>query len=170
MIDYRQWQTFAAKILTISTVTEIEIRRSVSAIYYGLFHRLAAEGASVFQQGGHPLVSQAARAFSHSAMLDVCNAYSRLPKNPLLPSPLNRLASHPTDPRLVTVAQTFVVLQEARHAADYDLSGELLRSTGLDLLNQAEHAHWMLDQVQGLPETTIFLTALLLHDRWKRRG
>lgn len=169
MIDHKQIQLFAARLLASPNATEVEVRRSVSALYYGLFHRLAAAGATVFLPGGELLSSQAARAFSHGTMLDVCKAYC-LPSKNQLPSPLDRLVPKVRDKRLVDVAQAFIDLQDARHSADYDVFREFPRVDGLDWLTQAEHAHWMLDQVQDLPETIVFLTALLLHDRWKRRG
>lgn len=169
MIDYKQYQISAALGLASTAANEVGVRRSRSAVYYGLFHRLAAEGAAAFHCGGKLLTQQAARSYSHSSIKAVSQTYGRLPVNPL-PSPLDRLAPPVPDPRIIDIAQSFVVLPKARHSADYDVSGEFLRSTALKFLFRAEHAHWMLSQTQGLSETTIFLTAFLLHDRWKNRG
>ena len=138
-------------------------------MYYGLFHNLASAGAAVFAAGGPALEAQATRAFAHNTMLNVCKAFAQSTTRPFQP-PLDGLMQNKPDGRLVFVADSFVKLQEARHTADYNMAAHFTRQDGLDLLRLAQEAHKQFGEVQTLPETIVFLTALLLADRWSRRG
>lgn len=120
--------------------SDVELRRALSAAYYGLFHRLTTAGSMPFAASGDALRFQVARAFSHLAMRKVCDAYVRSPARPF-PASLRRLNPVAPDRRLSAVAGAFAQLQEGRHAADYDLS------TAIEIR-----------------------AALLLADRWTRRG
>lgn len=74
------------------------------------------------------------------------------------------------DQRLIDVANAFARLQEGRHAADYDLFLVIKTSYAAELVRIAETALADFDAIEAQPETTVFLTALLLADRWTRRG
>lgn len=152
-----------------STSDDVLLRRALSSAYYGLFHRLTTAGSMPFSVGGEPLRSQAARALSHSAMRKVCDAYTRSPARPFPPG-LEHLSPSPPDKRLIGIALAFTRLQEGRHAADYDLSVIIEAAYATNLVSLAETALTDFDAIQSLPETAIFLTALLLADRWTRRG
>lgn len=152
-----------------STSDEVVLRRALSSAYYGLFHRLTTAGSMPFAAGGEPLRFQAARAFGHTAMRKVCDAYVRAPKRPFPPS-LEQLNPSKSDPRLIGVARAFARLQEGRYTADYDLSAVIQTAYAARLVGLAETALADFDAIQYLPETTIFLAALLLGDRWTRRG
>jgi hypothetical protein len=152
-----------------STTDDVVLRRAVSSAYYGLFHRLTTAGSMPFAVGGEPLRFQAARAFSHSAMRKVCDAYIRSPARPFPPG-LEHLSPSPPDRRLIEIARAFARLQEGRHVANYDLSAVNKASYAAELVGFAETALTDFDAIQFLPETTVFLTALLLADRWTRRG
>ena len=152
-----------------SATDDVVLRRAMSSAYYGLFHRLTTAGSMPFAAGGEPLRFQAARAFSHSAMRKVCDAYVRSPARPFPPG-LEQLSPTPPDGRLIEIALAFTRLQEGRHVADYDLSAVIKASYAGELVGFAETALADLDAIQALPETTVFLTALLLADRWTRRG
>lgn len=152
-----------------SASDEVLLRRALSSAYYGLFHRLTTAGSMPFAVGGEPLRFQAARAFSHVAMRKVCDAYVRSPARPFPPG-LEQLSPSPPDQRLVEIALAFTRLQEGRHLADYDLSAVIKASYVAELVAMAETALADFDAIQALPETIVFLTALLLADRWTRRG
>ncbi len=154
---------------TAATSGDVVRRRALSAAYYGLFHRLTTAGSMAFAAGGEPLRFQAARAFSHTAMRKVCDAYIRSPARPFPPG-LERLSPSPPDKRLIAVAFAFSRLQEGRYVADYDLSTIVEAAYATELVAMAETALADFDAIQTLPETTVFLTALLLADRWTRRG
>lgn len=151
------------------TSGDIELRRAVSSAYYGLFHRLTTAGSMLFAIGGEPLRFQAARAFSHTAMRKICDAYVRNPARPFS-SGLEHLNPSTPDQRLIDVANAFARLQEGRHAADYDLSPVIKTSYAAELVRIAETALADFDAIEAQSETTLFLTALLLADRWTRRG
>ena len=123
----------------------------------------------MFAAGGEALRYQAARAYNHTAMRKVCDAYARSPGQPLPPS-LALLSPEPLDSRLIRVAKTFAQLQDGRHHADYDLFIPIEFTNAAQLVVAAGTALADLDAIQSLPETTAFLAALLLADRWTRRG
>ena len=152
-----------------SVPDDVIARRALSSAYYGLFHRLTTAGATPFAPGGDALRFQAARAFSHAAMRKVCDAYVRSPERPFPPS-LEQLNPSKPDPRLTRVASTFALLQEGRYSADYDLSAAIQTAYAARLVSLAETALADFDAIQSLSETTTFLAALLLADRWTRRG
>ena len=149
--------------------SQVELRRAVSAAYYGLFHTLALAGSSMFGAGGGPLRFQATRAFSHAAMRKVCAAYVRTPLKPFPPGYEHLNTPQPT-PELLVVARAFDLLQEGRFLADYDLSVTFELEDVERLVELAEAALVAFSKVQAEPGTVVFLTALLLSDRWTRRG
>lgn len=160
------------------TSGDVALRRALSSAYHGLFHQLTTAGSMPFAAGGEPLRFQAARAFSHTAMRKVCDAYVRWPTRPF-PAALQHLNPGAPDKRLAAVAYASAQLQEGRHAADYDLSTAISAQYAAGLVRLAETALADFDAVQSLPETTVFLSlpettvflaALLLADRWTRRG
>ncbi len=169
MIDYRDWQQLAVDLVQPPNSTEIAIRRAISAAYYGLFHRLTTAGAEAFRGGGVTLERQVSRAYSHSAMKNVCARYARSPKQPLDPK-LQALNDVAFDSRLPLLADAFCQLQEARQLADYDVGRMIDHPFGLDTVQLAAFAHERLDEIAGRPETMIFLSALLLADRWSKGG
>ncbi len=152
-----------------SASDETVLRRALSSAYYGLFHRLTTAGSMPFAAGGEPLRFQAARAFSHTAMRKVCDAHVRSPARPFPPG-LEKLIPAPPDKRLIGIALAFARLQEGRHSADHDLSTAIEPRYAAGLVSLAETALADFDAIQSLPETTVFLAALLLADHWTRRG
>ena len=142
----------------------------MSAAYYALFHALTVAGAQSIAQGNSPLQSQVARAFNHTAMRKVCDAYVRSPARPFQQPGLGHLNPAAPDLRLSGIAGAFAELQEARHAADYDLTYIVNLSDARLLVDLADAALTDFAAIQTLPETQVFLTALLLADRWTRRG
>ena len=152
-----------------SAPSETVLRRALSSAYYGLFHRLTTAGSMPFAVGGEPLRFQATRAFSHTAMRKVCDAYVRSPARPF-PTGLEKLSPNPPDKRLIGMALAFARLQEGRHSADYDFSVVIEPQYAAELVLLAETALADFDAIQSFPETTVFLAALLLAERWTRRG
>lgn len=148
---------------------EADLRRAISSSYYALFHSLTTVAAAVFSAGNAALQVQVARAFGHAAMLKVCEAYIRSPQQPLPPH-LRQLHSAPIDPRLIGVADAFRQLQDARHSADYDLGVVVETKSAVKAVELASRAISNLQDIRTDPDTTVFLTALLLADRWSRRG
>lgn len=148
---------------------ETKLRRAISASYYALFHTLTAAGAEVIAPANPVLQSQVARAFAHSSMRKVCDAYVRSPGQPFPPA-LAQLNPGTPNSRLVNVVTTFASLQEARHLADYDLMSRVDYPSTVRPVGAADSAISNFTAIQTLPETQVFLIALLLADRWTRRG
>lgn len=175
MISAAEWVAHARALISSAQngregrPAQINLRRAVSAAYYGLFHGLTTAGSEAFAGGGEALRFQAARAFSHTAMRKVCDAYVRSPTRPFAAG-LNRLNERPSPPELIRVAVAFARLQEGRHAADYDLLVQFEFESAANFVRLAETALADLEAIRPLPETAVFLSALLLADRWGRRG
>ena len=141
----------------------------MSSSYYALFHMLASADARLVAPTDAVLHNQVARAFSHTAVGKVCDAYARSPDRPF-PQALSHLIRGVSDLRLTNVAVTFALLQDAWHLADYDLLTFFVLADSVEL---AEAAGLALDDFQAVEAdagTRIFLTALLLSDKWTRRG
>lgn len=175
MIAATDWMTHARHLLAPPTdaglagAAEVDLRRAVSAAYYGLFHALTLAGSSVFAKGGDNLRFQTTRAFSHTAVRKVCAAYVRSPLKPFTVG-YEHLNEHQPSPELIVVARTFELLQEGRYSADYDLLAKIEVEEAERLVELAEAALTALETVQTRPDTIVFLTALLLSDKWTRRG
>lgn len=145
---------------------QASLRRAVSASYYALFHLLAAEGAALSappRPGG--LRIQVRRAFVHADMKSLCRQFAGRTG---LSEHLRVLVSLPLDPGLILMATTFIVLQNARHAADYDMSQSFTRFYVLNLIRavQATFDGW--SAIKTTPNAAVFLTALLLNRQWSR--
>jgi len=78
------------------------------------------------------------------------------------------LVSQPLEPELVTVADAFVELQEARHSADYDTLIPFDRNDVLQKISIAEQAFTSWKAVRNKPNATVFLAALLLNRLWRQ--
>ena len=152
-----------------ASAAEILLRRALSASYYAVFHALTSAGARIAAPGDDVPRSQVARAFNHDAMRKVCDACVRSPSKPF-PVSMARLNLTAPDQHLIQVADAFGHLQDARYAADYDLSSVINLADVARLLAAADLALGGFQAIQSDPDTQIFLTALLLSDRWTRRG
>ena len=138
-------------------------------MYYALFHALAAAGAAPFAAGARALENQVVRAYAHGPMRKVCERYLRSSTRPFQP-PLDALNTPAPDAMVIDIAEAFVVLQEARHMADYDLSAGIEVDEANELFLSLTTALDHLRLVRHQPASVVFLTALLLDDRWTRRG
>lgn len=149
---------------------EADLRRAVSAAYYALFGAFTEAGAATFGDGALPaLRTMIARSFEHRSVRKVCEA-SQFPNGQHFQRAYSLLLPQDTDPRLYAIAGAFCRLQEARQTADYDLAAVI---SPTDARNDVQLAVEALDDwqaIQQTPEACVFLTALLLADRWTRRG
>jgi hypothetical protein len=142
---------------------QASLRRAISAAYYALFHFLIGE-ASARLVAGSDLRKLTARAFNHGDMKKACQAVLKSPPPahlaPLLGSPV------PADLRLI--AESFVILQLARHDPDYDLAKVFTRDDTRRLIQSARDAFAAWERVKRDPATDAFLVGLLLGERWNR--
>lgn len=140
---------------------QASLRRAISTAYYSLFHLLSKEGgARVCATNPPSLAAVVQRSLSHSDMKSAARALTQtnLPRLYLDLMP----GGVPRD--LVDVAQAFVVLQEERHAADYDTNRRFDRLHALAKVGEAEDAFRKWRAVRASPEAVVFLTLMFF---WK---
>jgi hypothetical protein len=112
---------------------------------------------------------QASRAFAHREMKEASEKFANnAVMNNQYAKNLLHLLAPPLNPLIRSVAATFVTLQELRHSADYNLIESFGRLRVLQIINQARQAMADWAQVRDTEQARVFLTALLLHDRWGR--
>jgi hypothetical protein len=138
--------------------SQANLRRSLSAAYYCLFHRLIADSAAHLvggQRSRAALRHALSRSFVHSQMMNTC-------KLVISGKPLSATAGLVPSAELQDVAQLFVELQERRHEADYDLGAVFTRSGVRTLLARLDRVLVTWDQIRKTDEAAWFLTALLV--------
>ncbi|VTU00681.1 Uncharacterized protein OS=Granulicella tundricola (strain ATCC BAA-1859 / DSM 23138 / MP5ACTX9) GN=AciX9_0251 PE=4 SV=1 [Gemmataceae bacterium] len=143
---------------------QASLRRAISAAYYALFHMLIHE-ATTLLVSDPALLALVPRAFNHGEMRSGCEQFlddKKLPKH--LSSVIG--AAIPGD--LKVVATAFVLLQQRRHEADYDVARTLNRADALTVLRIAKDAFEAWERVRGQQAATVFLANLLLGSKWKR--
>jgi hypothetical protein len=124
---------------------QASLRRAISSAYYALFHALAYLCADVLVGRTKPwdIFSPIYRTLDHGRAKD---AFKRISGN--------------HGPHIAFIGQTFILLQERRHTADYDPSPfPFGRSETLDLIEQARQA---LARVQALAGNERLLVAIQL--------
>ena len=95
------------------------LRRAVSTAYYALFHFLGDASARLLISGDalRDVRYAAQRAYDHGTMKQACRAFSGS-----LPASVAPLMTGPVSADLRVVADAFILLQDARHEADYHLA------------------------------------------------
>ena len=101
----------AISLFQVTPQTQANLRRAVSSAYYALFHLLIGEACQNWVRQEQR--ARLARKFEHGRMLE---ASRRCVES------YRKAAEGSMEKHLFTVAHAFFQLQEARHAADYDLS------------------------------------------------
>lgn len=128
-----------------------DLRRATSTAYYALFHQIVRHGSFVFLPGGtEPEVAEVARWFTHTGVLSAATLVTEAAsvrgadriKKPYRTGVLAlrsaAMGAIPGD--LVTVADAFRSLQEARHGADYDGNYDPVRAVTINHVQDAEAA------------------------------
>jgi uncharacterized protein (UPF0332 family) len=129
--DLLQHAVFLSELNRPQEPKQVDLRRAVSAAYYGLFHLLTTEAAQNWKHQSQR--DRFARMFDHGRM-KTCS--SRVSSRPL---PVES-AEIPIATDLKLVANTFIKLQQARHTADYDNSKVWSRTEVWEMIAQAEDA------------------------------
>lgn len=130
------------------------LRRAISTAYYALFHRLIER--SVDQVAGkqeEALRNAFARTFDHGAM----KRFARAIANGQPPSTTTQLFSDLSND-LRTLAETFALLQDERHVADYDLSTLIPKARARNAVTAAQVAFRLMDSPS--PQIGSFLALL----------
>jgi hypothetical protein len=131
------------------------LRRSVSTAYYSLFHLLVQDAVQAWDGSAETRIGLE-RVFEHKRMKDVSKAVWSGPWKGW------SAASPPVPPELQRVAQTFTILQEVRHAADYD-NARLWTLEGVDdLVALARTAFEDWQKIRNDPAANEYLLSLLV--------
>lgn len=170
MASYSQQLLLQAGMLAVHDrrrPLQANLRRSISASYYALFHFLIEEATKLSfgtQRTRAGLRHFAGRSLSHSKMKLVCTEFLKPTPSSKLLRPWWRRLPIAGDGDLRLVADTFVDMQLQRHNADYDLDATVVRS---DALNAVANVQSAIDAWRRLlrkqPEiANLFAAALLL--------
>jgi hypothetical protein len=144
---------------------QANLRRAVSSAYYALFHLLIAESVQKLLVGHRKtLMDRVSRAFQHGEMQKACRQWQTTP----LPPVLKKLLDGDASSQLISLAASFVDLQEARHTADYDVSARFSRADVLGLVEDAELAFDSWDVIKKSEEMLPFLASLAFGARWSK--
>jgi len=143
---------------------QASLRRAVSAAYYALFHLLTDASSRFMVSGeadGRAELRQAIRrSYAHGDMKSAAKSFASG-----APARVWTQAAGAVGPDIVTVAETFLELQEARHDADYDHVRAWKRREALDLVRRAEEAFTAWKRASGSRDASTFLVALLAKAR-----
>jgi uncharacterized protein (UPF0332 family) len=143
---------------------QADIRRAISAAYYGIFHATITKavdqfvGATNRDRSHYSLVY---RSVSHSRLRELCNEVQKSTlSNRYRPYvPLAELGPH-----IVAVAEAIVELQEKRHSADYDVAIRMNRSDAALAISTARAALERFGKASQ-QEQLAFLSLLLFSPR-----
>lgn len=148
--------------------SQANLRRAVSATYYGLFHHLVAESSGLLigtTAQRRDLRQITSRAFQHRTMFEASMAFS----SGKMPQSFQGFASVGPVPLAVKdIARMFGRCQGERHRADYDLSARFERQEVIALLTDVELALAAFRPARREPMARLYLIALLLWDRMRR--
>ena len=144
--------------------SQASLRRSVSASYYALFHRLVDEATRMMISRGNRrgLRECFSRAFHHADMQKLCKSLGGSTPNARLRPAFDPL---PLDPRLVSLAKSFTDLQDARHQADYNIYRSYTRQEALHFHQLSATALDDWNAIRRTPQGDAFLAALLINQR-----
>jgi len=144
--------------------SQASLRRSISASYYALFHRLVddATGTLISLANRTPLRQIVSRAFYHKDMRSISKSLAA-------GTPPDRISAAffpmPINPALKLVARAFLDLQGARHQADYNTYRSLTRREAIYNHQLADHAIREWAKIRKTSQADAYLAGLLLIDR-----
>jgi hypothetical protein len=141
----------AENLLTMPP-NQANLRRSVSAAYYSVFHLLVRAAS---KQWSDPLYqARIGRLFEHGRMKKVAAEVGKRLVN------TNR-----GDHDLAIIVEEFIRLQEARHYADYNLANPLSESSARQFADAAKKVFVAWQRTQGTKEAREFLFSMLFRER-----
>lgn len=145
--------------------SQVNLRRSVSASYYALFHKINEDAAALIapnvpQEINHRIQ----RWFDHTEMKRICGRFTKHE----LDQPLRTLIGTTASEDIQEVASSFIELQEDRHSADYDLSYKIDADRAHRKLVDATLAIEAWGRLSNSAEANIFILSLLLWKNWEK--
>ena len=115
--------------------SQANLRRALSTAYYAVFHSLAGTIADILMgKGRNEAWHQVYRALEHTSARNACR---------------NMEVVRGFPPEIQGFADRFVVLQEARHRADYALDGRYYKPEVIELIDLAETAIALLEEADA---------------------
>jgi len=143
---------------------QVDIRRAISAAYYGVFHAVAAAAADQFVGVSLRSTSQYTlvyRSLDHRALKDLCEDLRKtaIPARYATHIPLDGF-----DEGIIAFATALTELQQKRNSADYDSAYRFRSSDAISAVNAARVA---VRRLLGAPPASrrAFLTLLLFPPR-----
>ena len=154
---------------------QVNLRRSISAAYYSLFHFLVDNACraiigSKHEQRGYRAIL--ARAFVHGTMFKACSSYSggQLPDAMIKPLLDGATRKYMIAKPIQEIAGLFRELQQKRHLADYALSERFQRSEVLTLIDQVKTFMSAFEDLLITDDRHLFLVSLLAWKDMSGRG
>jgi uncharacterized protein (UPF0332 family) len=137
---------------------QASLRRSVSTAYYSVFHLFSDAAAKRLVAGVGRDVHRnlIRRSMTHGRMADACKAFGR--------------GRGPTDglvvsPEVMAIARAFVILQDERHTADYDLLTSFTRARVNVALQTAADVFEAWRRARGQADADLLLLTMLIGAR-----
>lgn len=147
------------------SVSDVDLRRAVSAAYYALFHQLCSDSALLLAPHVPESVrNRIQRWFNHGEMKRVCERFSK----PVLDQPLRDLVGDSAPQDLRFVAEEFIALQESRHLADYDLGYSFAWNEARLAIEVSVRALKAWQRTVSSAEANIFMLSLLVWKNWEK--
>jgi len=153
--------------------TQADLRRAVSSAYYALFHFLIEEATLSIvgtARAKEPLRQLVGRGFNHTAMREAsAEVFKGTPRDLL--KPFWPRYSVSTNATLQSLARLFVILQQQRHRADYDLSQPFALKEADALLQEARRAinNWETLKKNDSEIAQFYALSLFCWNNWKTR-
>ena len=109
------------------------------------------------------MASRIGRTLNHVEMkrASVMITHGKLPRSVHPPA-----GNYPIPADLQLVADAFVVLQQARHEADYEVSATFTRHEAISSVESVRQAFKAWDRVRKTDEARFYLACFLLWKRW----
>lgn len=167
MALHEQLLTLARELMPSNSAApaEANLRRGISTAYYALYHLLVHE-ATTRLVAIPSLRPRIARAYDHKSIKLVCQEYDTLAKNAT--GQLITSAGQVVPRGLKEIASQFVLLQQARHQADYDTAATITPEQAEAEVLRAEFAFLEWEVVKADPAADTFLAELLCRSIPKR--
>ena len=145
------------------------LKRCISTAYYAVFSLLVHAASSMLAGNSadrKELRGYVARAFGHNEMAETCKGFAAGGLNKGLKPCLQSAIS--TD--LKDIAATFRSLQQSRHDADCNILQKPKKTDARQAIQDAERGFKLWENIKGSEEARLFLLALLLDERVKKRA
>lgn len=143
---------------------QVDLRRVMSAAYYGVFHHLlsaAADQVVGATKRNSDLYALVYRSIDHRALRDLCSEAKKVEPG----KKYHRFSPpHGFGPNIQAFASACLYLQERRHAADYDPAIRVKTSDANLAITQARNAVQRFAAEDDLRRST-FLTLLMFPPR-----